>query len=102
MERVKDILRQYEIKGEGKVLSEWQVWALDFCKKYSIPRKDYGRVMSIAKQYQDKIDYLRYIDGWLSDYPNLRGNVLRLFFWKIAEDNKKNKPKEKQSNLIYM
>ena len=27
--------------------------------------------MSIAKQYQDKIDYLRYIDGWLSDYPNL-------------------------------
>jgi len=33
MERVKDILRQYEIKGEGKVLSEWQVWALDFCKK---------------------------------------------------------------------
>lgn len=44
--------------------------------------------MSIAKQYQDKLDYLRYIQGWLSDYPNVRGNILRLFFWKIAEDRK--------------
>lgn len=102
MENIKDILKRYEIKGEGKMLSEWQVWALDFCKKYSIPRKDYGRVMSIAKQYMDRIDYLRYVDGWLSDYPNLRGNVLRLFFWKVGEDNKRNKPKEKESKFIYI
>lgn len=100
MENLKDILKGYEIKSKGKSLPEWQVWALDFCKKYGINRKEYGRVMSVAKQYQDKMDYLRYVEGWLSDYPNVKGGVLRLFFWKIGKDRKKNS--DKKSNLIYM
>ncbi len=100
MENIKDLLKGYEVKKEGKSLPEWQIWALDFCKEFGISRREYGRVMSIAKQYQNKLDYLRYIQGWLSDYPNVRGNILRLFFWKIGEDSSK-RSKEKESKLIY-
>ena len=103
MDNIKDVLKEYKIEKNDKKrdLPEWQVWALDFCKKYSIGRKDYGRVMSIAKQYKDRVDYLRYLDGWLSDYPNIRGNVLKLFFWKIKEDGQKRK-KDKEDKFIYM
>lgn len=102
MENLKDILKGYEVKRAGRSLPEWQVWALDFCKKYGVNRKEYARIMSVAKQHQDKMDYLRYVEGWLSDYPDIRGSVLRLFFWKIGEDKKKNKPKEKESKFIYI
>jgi hypothetical protein len=100
MENIKDILKGYEVKKGGKLLPEWQIWALDFCKDFGIGRKDYGRVMSVAKQYQNKVDYLRYVQGWLGDYPNLRGNILRLFFWKIRDDREK-RSKDKESKLIY-
>ena len=100
MEKLKDLMKDYEIKREGKSLPDWQVWALDFCKKYGITRKDYARVMSVAKQYDGRLDYLRHIDGWLSDYPSIKGGVLRLFFWKLGEDKKKSVKKE--SKLIYM
>jgi len=99
MDNIKDIIKDYQIKKEGRSLPAWQEWSLQFCKQYSIPRKDYARVMSVARQYQDRMDYLRYVQGWLSDYPNIRGSVIRLFLWKIGEDKKGAK---KESNLIYI
>ena len=104
MQNIKDLMTDYDIgKKEGRSLPEWQVWSLDFCKKFGIDRQNYGRVMGVAKQYEDKVDYLRYIEGWLSDYPNVRGGILKLFFWKIADDKKKGEMKEEEgSELVYM
>lgn len=102
MEDIKDILKTYKVAETGKAVPEWQDWALKFCKKYSIPRRDYGRIMSVAKNNQDKLDYLRYVEGWLSDYPSLRGNPIRLFMWKIKQDRISREADNKRSKLIYM
>ena len=92
---MQDILKNYKMKGDDdrKVvkIKQWQVWALEFCERYDIPKRDVGRVMSVGKRYRDKLEYLEFLSGWFSDYPNLRGNPIRLLFWKLKEDGKRNK-----------
>lgn len=88
MEKFKDLLKEYNLNEKRRSYPAWQLWALEFCKKYDIDRKEYGTIMKYAKKYSDKLDYLRGIDGWISDYPNLRGKVVKLFLWKLAEDKK--------------
>lgn len=90
MENISDLIKSRGIERpiQPSKLLEWQGWALDFCKKFEIPAKEKGTIMKIAKVYQHKIEYLRGLSGYLSDYPNLKVGVgaVRLLLWKIKKD----------------
>jgi len=88
MENINDIIKEYNIDEKKKSYPAWQLWALEFCQKYEVNRKDYGTIMKYAKHYMDSLDYLRGVEGWMADYPNRGGNVVKLFLWKLKEDKK--------------
>ncbi len=66
-------------------LKEFQIWALEFAKKYDC-RSSMGLLMKYGKKFEDNVDYLRYLDSWLDDYPRRTKNVVPLLLWKIKED----------------
>lgn len=106
MESIAEILKERKAitdERAGRKLHEWQLWALDFIKRYEVPKEEKGTVMATAKRYSDKTDYLRGVEGWMRDYPNLemgKGSV-RLLLWKLNKD-KKDSEQRKKNKLIYM
>lgn len=105
MERIGNLIKNKGIDTpvQGKQLVEWQLWALDFCKKFKIPRNEYGTIMRTAKNYQNNIDYLRGVAGYLSDYPNLEygQGTVRILLWKLKKDREEREVLVKK-RLIYM
>ncbi len=88
MEKIGNIQKSISREKTQKALADWQVWALEFCKKYEIPKESLGVIMKTAKGYSDSLDYLRGIDGFISDYPSLPNGqaVLKIFLWKLKKD----------------
>ncbi len=68
-------------------LQPFQIWALQFSERFGCEKKELGVLMRVGKQHEDSLDYLRYIEGWLDDYPTRRpGSVVPLFLWKIKQN----------------
>lgn len=77
-----------EKKKSKRELKPFQIWALKFADKYNC-EKSIPILMRMAKKYQGSIDYLRYVEGWLDDYPNKGDKVIGLFLWKLKDDRLK-------------
>lgn len=86
---IKDILQDLKNKPEldkkQRNLKEFQIWVLEFAEKYGC-KKDIPILMRFGKKFENNIDYLRHVDGWISDYPRRTGNVIPLFLWKLKQD----------------
>jgi len=86
---IKDIVSEFKTQPESdkkqKELKEFQIWALEFAEKYGC-KKEIPILMRFAKKLESNLDYLRHVDGWISDYPNRKGNVIPLFLWKLKQD----------------
>lgn len=65
-----------------KNLQRWQVWTFEFCEKYKIEKEDdIKSILFLVSKYRNALNWFEWLDGYLSDYPNLTTPPIGLVFY---------------------
>lgn len=90
---ISEIIKNYDINKDYsstvKNLQPWQIWLFDFCEKYEIKdSKDIKSLLSLVSKYRRGLEWFRWLEGYLSDYPNLKlpPTGLVFFLFKKAKN----------------